>query len=51
MLINEFEKQSDHPCDNDKSRFGTYLTKNKVWKRAIHKLDSGNASAYLRSWT
>ena len=30
MVINEFEKQSDHPCDNDKSRFGTYLPKNKM---------------------
>lgn len=31
MVINEFDKQSDHPCDNDKSRFGTYLTKNKMY--------------------
>ena len=30
MVINEFDKQSDHPCDNDKSRFGNYLTKNKL---------------------
>ena len=30
MVINEFENQSDHPCDNDKSRFGNYLTKNKL---------------------